>query len=80
MKDYIFPCYPGDQVWFIYNYGGKPLYYGKDIVQMVGFTTSSVQIKLRRHKDFNKTFTWGKSVFATEQEMRDAFDKQTEGK
>ena len=77
---YEFPCYPGDEVWFISNYGGKPLYYGKDIVQMVGFTTRSVQIKLRRHKDFNKTFTWGKNVFATETEMREAFDKQCEEK
>ena len=77
---YEFPCYPGDEVWFIQNYAGKPLYYGKDTVQMVGFTTRSVQIKLRRHKDFNKTFTWGKNVFATEQEMRIAFDKQCEEK
>ena len=75
---YEFPCYPGDEVWFISNYGGKPLYYGKDIVHMVGFTTRSVQIKLRKHKDFNKTFTWGKNVFATEEEMKTAFDKQCE--
>ena len=75
---YEFPCYPGDKVYFITNYRGKPLYYGSDIVQMVGFTTRSVQIKLRRHKDFNKTFTWGKNVFATEKEMKIEFDKQVE--
>ena len=27
----------GDEVWFINRYAGKPLYYGKDVVQMVGF-------------------------------------------
>lgn len=75
---YEFPCYPGDEVYFISNYKGKPLYYGKDIVQMVGFTTRSIQIKLRNHKDFNKTFTWGKNVFVTEEEMKTAFDKQCE--
>ena len=75
---YEFPCYPGDEVWFINRYAGNPLYYGKDFVQMVGFTTRSIRIKLRNHKDFNKTFTWGKNVFATEKEMRKVFDKQAE--
>jgi hypothetical protein len=65
MIKYEFPCYPGDEVWFIENYQGKPLYLGKDKVQMVGFTTRSVQIKLRGHQNFNKTYTWNKNVFAT---------------
>ena len=68
MITYEFPCYPGDEVWFIERYNGKPLYVSKDTVQMVGFTTRSVQIKLRSHKNFNKTYTWNKNVFATYEE------------
>ena len=72
---YEFPCYPGDEVWYIERYNGKPLYTGHDKVQMVGFTTKSIQIKLRGHKAFNKTFTWGKNVFATREECAEARDK-----
>ena len=64
MKNYTFPCYPGDTVWFIEFYNGKPVYYSTDKIQMVGFTTRSVQIKLRGHHSFNKTYTWDKNVFA----------------
>lgn len=78
MIKFEFPCYPGDEVWYIENYRGRPLCWGKDKVQMVGFTTRSVQIKLRSHKSFNKTFTWGKNVFATEAECRKAYDEQKE--
>lgn len=77
---YVFPCYPGDEVWYIQTYGGRPLSFGKDIVQMVGFTTRSVQIKLRAHKDFNKTYTWNKNVFATYEQAKEAFNKLKEVK
>lgn len=77
---YEFPCYPGDEVWFIENYRGKPLYYGKDVVQMVGFTTRSIQIKLRGHQNFNKTYTWNKNVFADEVSMKAAYEKLKEEK
>lgn len=46
MSNYNFPCYPGDEVWYIEMYNGRPLHVGKDIVQMIGFTTRSIQIKL----------------------------------
>lgn len=72
---YEFPCYPGDEVWYIEMYNRKPLTLGKDKVQMVGFSTRSVQIKLRGHQNFNKTYTWGKTVFATEAEALIAFTK-----
>lgn len=75
MIKYEFPCYPGDEVWYIEKYHGKPLYTGKDIVQMVGFTTRSIQIKLRGHQNFNKTYTWNKNVFATYEEMQSALTK-----
>lgn len=75
MIKYEFPCYPGDEVWYIEMYNGKPLYLGKDKVQMVGFSTRSVQIKLRGHQSFNKTYTWGKTVFATEAEALITFTK-----
>ena len=78
MIKYEFPCYPGDEVWYIERYNGKPLCYGKDIIQMVGFTTRSVQIKLRGNKAFNKTFTWRKNVFPTKEECLEAFDKAVE--
>ena len=77
---YEFPCYPGDEVWYIELYNGKPLTLGKDKVQMVGFSTRSVQIKLRGHQSFNKTFTWGKTVFATEEECRATYAKLKEEK
>lgn len=73
MIKYEFPCYPGDEVWYIEKYNGKSLYTGKDLVQMVGFTTRSVQIKLRNHQGFGKTFTWNKNVFATQDEALVAF-------
>ena len=74
MIKYEFPCYPGDDVWYFETYnGGKPLSLGKDKVQMVGFTTRSVQIKLRNHHNFNKTFTWNKNVFATFEEADNAY-------
>lgn len=75
LKEYKFPCYPGDEVWYFESYGGKPLALRKDIVQMVGFTTRSVQIKLRGAHSFNKTFTWNKNVFATQEEALFAFAK-----
>ena len=77
---YEFPCYPGDEVWYIELYHGKALTFGKDKVQMVGFSTRSVQIKLRGHQSFNKTVTWGKTVFATEEECRAAYAKLKEEK
>jgi hypothetical protein len=76
MKDYSFPCYPGDTVWYIMKYNGKPLAVYKDIVQMVGFTTRSVQIKLRNSKAFGKTYTWNKNVFATSEAANEAFEKE----
>lgn len=76
MKSYTFPCYPGDEVWYIQSYCGKPLAVRKDIVQMVGFTTRSVQIKLRGAKDFNKTFTWNKNVFATYEEASAVYNQK----
>lgn len=65
---YEFPCYPGDSVYLIVEVCGKPLYVCEDKVQMIGFTSRSIQIKLREHKDFNKTYTWGKQVFKTKDE------------
>ena len=56
-------------------YGGKPLCCCKDIVQMVGFTPRSVQIKLKNHQNFNKIYTWNKNVFTTQDEALIAFAK-----
>jgi hypothetical protein len=75
---YEFPVYPGDEVWFIEMYSGKPLYCSNDKVQMVGFTTRSIQIKLRGHQNFGKTYTWGKNVFKTREECKEAFAKLKE--
>ena len=75
---YEFPVYPGDDVWFIENYAGKPIYISNDKVQMVGFTTRSIQIKTRRHHSFGKTYTWGKNIFATKEECQAAYDKMKE--
>ncbi len=75
---YEFPVYPGDEVWFIEYFGGKPLYCSNDKVQMVGFTTRSIQIKLRGHQNFGKTYTWNKNVFKTREECKAAFAKLKE--
>jgi hypothetical protein len=75
MAKYEFPCYPGDEVWYIVSVNGNPLYVRSDTVQMVGFTTRSIQIKLRNDKSFGKTFTWNKNVFATQDEALVAFAK-----
>ena len=72
---YEFPCYPGDEVWYIESYNGKPIYVSGDKVQMVGFTTRSVQIKLRNHQNFGKTYTWNKNVFATKEEANEMIEK-----
>lgn len=80
MNKYEFPCYPGDEVWYFECYQGKPLMLRKDIVQMVGFTTRSVQIKLRGAHDFNKTFTWGKNVFDNYEEALIMFAKKQNAK
>ena len=72
---YEFPCYPGDDCWFIEMYRGKPLCMVHDKVQMVGFTTRSVQIKPRSHHNFNKTYTWGKNIFATKEECQAVYDE-----
>ena len=75
MIKYEFPCYPGDEVWLIEKYNGKPIYISKDTVQMVGFTTRSIQIKPRRHHAFGKTYVWGKNIFPTEKEAKEMFNK-----
>ena len=80
MTKYEFPCYPGDEVWFIVSVSGNPLYCRSDVVQMVGFTTRSIQIKLRGHKDFGKTYTWGKNVFASKEAAEKAIQKLKENK
>ena len=80
MIKYEFSVYPGDEVWYIECYNGRPLCLGKDKVQMVGFTTRSVQIKLRGHHNFNKTYTWNKNVFADETMARATYEKMKEEK
>lgn len=76
--NYEFPCYPGDEVWYLDGYGGKVLWMRSDKVEMVGFTSRSIRIKLRGKKDFGKTFTWGKNVFATREECLEMFEKLKE--
>ena len=75
MIKYEFPCYPGDEVWYIERYKSKAISLGKDTIQMVSFTTRSIQIKLCNHQAFNKTFTWGKDVFFTYEEAFAAYSK-----
>lgn len=75
---YEFPCYPGDTVWFLDGYNGKLLWINQAKVEMVGFTTRSIRIKLRGKTDFGKTYTWGKTVFATREECVAARDKLRE--
>lgn len=80
MIKYEFPVYPGDEVYLIEKVYGGHRYVCPDKVQMVGFTSRSIQIKLRRHKDFNKTYTWGEQVFKTREDAIEAMAKLKEEK
>ena len=55
----------GQTVWAIEKYRGKPIAIIEGKAQMVGVTSRSVKVLLRNHKDFNKTFVFGKTVFLT---------------
>lgn len=59
----VLPCKVGQTVWAIERYGGKPIAIIEGKVQMVGVTSRSVKVLLRNHKDFNKTYVFGKTVF-----------------
>ena len=59
------PVKVGQTVWAIEKYRGKPIAIIEGKVQMVGVTSRSVKVLLRNHKDFNKTFVLGKTVFLT---------------
>lgn len=78
MIKYEFPCYPGDEVYLIVEVYGGHRYVCSDKVEMVGFTSRSIKIKLRQHKDFNKTYVWGKQVFKTREEAEEAMAKMVE--
>lgn len=71
MIKYEFPCYPNDEVWLVEKDADAWRFYCRSAkVQKISFTTQCIQIELReldRHS-FNKIYTWGKNVFATEQE------------
>ena len=61
----LLPVKLGQTVWAIEKYRGKPIAIIEGKVQMVGVTSRSVKVLLRNHKDFNKTFVLGKTVFLT---------------
>ena len=58
----------GQTVWAIEKYRGKPIAIIEGKAQMVGVTSRSVKVLLRNHKDFNKTFVFGKTVFLTRED------------
>ena len=62
----------GQTVWAIEKYRGKPIAIIEGKAQMVGVTSRSVKVLLRNHKDFNKTFVFGKTVFLTREEAEAA--------
>ena len=70
MIKYEFPCYPGDEVWFIEMYAGKPLCMVHDRVQMVGFTTRSVQIKPRSHHNLIRLILGAKTSLLPRKSVR----------
>ena len=67
MIKYEFPCYPGDDVWYIESVGSK-YWCRQDKVEIVSFTPQCIQIQLRDPKSFGETYIWGKTVFKTEHE------------
>ena len=66
------PVKVGQTVWTIEKYRGKPIAIIEGKAQMVGVTSRSVKVLLRNHKDFNKTFVFGKTVFLTREAAEEA--------
>lgn len=66
------PVKVGQTVWAVEKYGGKPIAIIEGKVQMVGVTSRSVKVLLRNHKDFNKTYVFGKTVFLTREAAEEA--------
>ena len=68
----VLPVKVGQTVWAIEKYRGKPIAIIEGKAQMVGVTSRSVKVLLRNHKDFNKTFVFGKTVFLTREDAETA--------
>lgn len=62
----------GQAVWALEKYGGKHIAIIEGKAQMVGATSRSVKVLLRNHKDFNKAFVFGKTVFLTREDAEAA--------
>lgn len=71
----VLPCMVGDTVWFLPQYGGKPLgMIREDKVQMIGVTSRGFHLKLRNNHDHNKMYMLGKTVFLTKEEAKKALE------
>ncbi len=68
----VLPVKTGQTVWAIEKYSGKPIAIIEGKAQMVGVTSRSIKVLLRNHKDFNKTFVFGKTVFLTREDAEAA--------
>jgi hypothetical protein len=68
----VLPVKVGQTVWALEKYGGKHIAIIEGKAQMVGVTSRSVKVLLRNHKDFNKTFVFGKTVFLTREAAEEA--------
>lgn len=75
----VLPVKIGQTLWAIEKYGGKYIAIIEGKAQMVGVTSRSVKVLLGNHKDFNKTFVFGKTVFFT-REAAEAALKARENK
>lgn len=79
MINYSFPCYPGDEIWYIEMHKGKPALVRKGYVKMISFTKTATQILLegQNDDDIKKALTWQKYAFVTYREAVSAAEKLT---
>ena len=77
MINYSFPCYLGDEIWYIEMYKGRPVLVRKGYVKMISFTKTDVRILLEGQNadDIKKALTWQKYAFATYREAVSAAEK-----
>lgn len=79
IEDYVLPCKPGDEAWYIESSLNKPICVKKGIVKMIGFTFNTVQLTFEGFPFvFSKPYTWNKNAFATEEEAEQALKANRE--
>ena len=54
---------------------GNKMHIIEDKIQMIGFSSKEIHIRLRNHKNFNKTYVLNKSAFITREQAEKALER-----